>query len=32
MDVNGDGKMNFIIDGWFGKALPLRENLGNNNE
>lgn len=30
MDVNGDGKMDFITGGWFNKSLIWRENPGNN--
>lgn len=29
MDVNGDGKMDFITGGWFNKSLIWRENPGN---
>ena len=29
LDVNGDGKMDFITGGWFGKTLQWRENPGN---
>jgi FG-GAP-like repeat len=32
MDVNGDGKMDFITGGWFGKTLFWRENPGNDQE
>jgi len=28
MDVNGDGRMDFITGGWFGDALRWRENPG----
>lgn len=32
LDVNGDGNMDFITGGWFGKALIWKENPGNNGE
>ena len=32
MDVNGDGKTDFITGGWFGKTLRWRENPGNDQE
>ena len=32
LDVNGDGKMDFITGGWFGKTLQWRENPGNDQE
>ena len=32
MDVNGDGKMDYITGGWFGKTLIWRENPGNDKE
>lgn len=32
MDVNGDGKMDFITGGWFNKSLIWRENPGNNKD
>ncbi len=32
MDVNGDGKMDFITGGWFGKTLRWQENPGNDGE
>lgn len=32
LDVNGDGKMDFITGGWFGKTLHWRENPGNDAE
>jgi hypothetical protein len=32
MDVNGDGKMDFITGGWFDATLRWRENPGNNGE
>lgn len=32
LDVNGDGKTDFITGGWFGKTLRWRENPGNNGE
>ena len=31
-DVNGDGRIDFITGGWFGKTLRWRENPGNNEE
>lgn len=31
-DVNGDGKIDFITGGWFGKTLRWRENSGNEND
>ena len=32
MDVNGDGKMDFVTGGWFGKTLVWKENPGNEQE
>ncbi len=32
MDVNGDGKMDFITGGWFDATLRWRENPGNDQE
>ena len=32
IDVNGDGKTDFITGGWFGKTLRWRENPGNDQE
>lgn len=32
LDVNGDGKIDFITGGWFGKNLIWKENPGNDNE
>ena len=32
LDVNGDGKTDFITGGWFNKTLLWRENPGNNGE
>lgn len=32
LDVNGDGKMDFITGGWFNKTLLWRENPGNDQE
>ncbi|WP_375585058.1 FG-GAP repeat domain-containing protein [Cyclobacterium xiamenense] len=32
MDVNGDGKMDYVTGGWFGKTLFWVENPGNNGE
>lgn len=32
LDVNGDGKTDFITGGWFGKTLRWRENPGNDQE
>ncbi len=32
MDVNGDGKMDYITGGWFGKTLFWVENPGTNRE
>jgi hypothetical protein len=32
MDVNGDGKMDFITGGWFDATLRWRENPGNEQE
>lgn len=32
IDVNGDGKMDFITGAWFGKTLQWRENPGNDGE
>ncbi|MHB1177235.1 MAG: FG-GAP repeat domain-containing protein, partial [Daejeonella sp.] len=32
LDVNGDGKTDFITGGWFGKTLLWRENPGNDQE
>jgi len=31
-DVNGDGRMDFITGGWFGKTLVWKENPGNDQE
>ncbi|MGO4294505.1 FG-GAP repeat domain-containing protein [Chitinophaga sp. RAB17] len=31
-DVNGDGRMDYITGGWFGKTLVWKENPGNDNE
>lgn len=30
MDVNGDGKMDYVTGGWFGATLMWMENSGNN--
>jgi len=32
LDVNGDGHLDFITGGWFGKSIFWWENPGNNNE
>lgn len=32
LDVNGDGHMDFITGGWFGKELIWKENPGDNSE
>jgi len=32
LDINGDGRTDFITGGWFGKVLVWRENPGNENE
>lgn len=32
LDVNGDGRIDFVTGGWFGKTLTWRENPGNNKE
>jgi len=32
LDVNGDGRLDFVTGGWFGKTLMWWENPGNNNE
>ena len=32
MDVNGDGRMDFVTGGWFGKTLVWKENPGNDQE
>ena len=32
LDVNGDGHMDFITGGWFGKSLHWKENPGNGGE
>lgn len=32
MDVNGDGRLDFITGGWFGKSILWWENPGNNKE
>lgn len=32
LDVNGDGKIDFVTGGWFGKVLSWRENPGNTKE
>jgi hypothetical protein len=32
LDVNGDGHMDFITGGWFGKSLNWKENPGNGGE
>ena len=32
MDVNGDGKLDFITGGWFGMQLVWKENSGNEEE
>lgn len=31
-DVNGDGRMDYITGGWFGKTLVWKENPGNDKE
>lgn len=31
-DVNGDGRMDYITGGWFGKTLVWKENPGNDTE
>jgi hypothetical protein len=32
LDVNGDGRIDFVTGGWFGKVLSWRENPGNTKE
>ena len=32
LDVNGDGKMDFVTGGWFGKQLIWKENSGSEEE
>ena len=32
LDVNGDGRLDYITGGWFGKHLVWKENPGNENE
>lgn len=32
LDINGDGRMDFITGGWFGKQLRWMENPGNDKE
>lgn len=32
MDINGDGYLDFITGGWFGKSMLWRENPGNDHE
>ncbi len=32
LDINGDGRLDFITGGWFGKILVWKENPGNDNE
>jgi len=32
LDVNGDGRMDYITGGWFGKSLYWKENPGNSGE
>jgi len=32
LDINGDGRLDFVTGGWFGKTLTWRENPGNNKE
>jgi len=32
LDINGDGFIDFITGGWFGKKIVWKENPGNNNE
>ncbi len=32
LDVNGDGKIDFVTGGWFGKKLYWKENPGTNGE
>lgn len=32
LDVNGDGRLDFITGGWFGKNIMWKENPGNNDE
>lgn len=32
VDINGDGKLDFVTGGWFGKTLIWRENPGTNKE
>ena len=32
LDVNGDGKMDFVTGGWFGKQLVWKENTGSSDE
>lgn len=32
LDINGDGRMDYVTGGWFGKKIIWKENPGNNNE
>lgn len=32
LDINGDGKLDFVSGGWFGKTLTWKENPGSNTE
>lgn len=32
LDINGDGKLDFVSGGWFGKLLTWKENPGSNAE
>lgn len=32
LDINGDGRIDFITGGWFGKSLIWKENPGNDTE
>lgn len=32
LDINGDGRLDFVSGGWFGKTLLWRENPGNDKE
>ncbi len=32
LDINGDGRIDFVTGGWFGKILSWRENPGNTKE
>lgn len=32
LDINGDGRLDFVTGGWFAKILSWRENPGNNKE